>query len=903
MNQTDPFIGHTVSRYRILERLGEGGMGIVYKAEDVRLNRLTAVKFLRPEFTLNEDAKDRFIREARAASALDHPNICTVFEINETEDGRLFIAMAYYDGETLKEKLENNPLNPHSTDEGKIPPDKGGSRGVVVGLPIPEIIGIAIQIARGLDAAHEAGIVHRDVKPSNILVTKKGDVKILDFGLVKLSGDMSRTVTGTTLGTVEYMSPEQAQGFEVDHRSDVWSLGVLLYEMATGRLPFRGDRPLAVIHSILHEKPEPVPDLCPAASPGFDSVVTCALAKKAEDRYPSMRHMAEDLTALEKDSGQKTADRFHLHSETCKKRRMKRSIKRIFSIALLVLLSLVFLAAGIYWLLPLIKKLYPPMQIVPFTNWEGSEMNPMFSPDGNAIAFEWVQLHSDRADIFTKAIGKDQPLQITKPPGSSVCPAWSPDGREIAFFRNDGERWTLNSMHATGGTARLLLTLNPNWGNPEYNYPTVDWSPDGRLLVYSDFDSIRAMPNLNLFSLQTHQIRGITTPPPETLGDFLPKFSSDGRTIAFLRMRSYWVSDIYTIPSGGGEVKRITFDNKEILSFDWIPGGHDIVFSLNRDAVLGQLLRVSVHGGEAKRILPGEQLAGSIAISREGRRMAYEKWSIHQKIWRYDFKGEKRVEIRSFSTYSHMTGHAYFSPDGSKIIYFSDRSGIIELWICHSDGSNPMQLTRMGDVGSGTPRWSPDGRRIAFDSRPGGNCDIFIVNAEGGPIERITDSSSDDRIPSWSRDGRWIYFASNRSGTFQIWKIPVQGGQAVQITKDGGFNGFESFDGRWFFYNKEKLSEGIWKISLDNGVKIPVLDFVVPLFGWAVVQNGIFYVRSLPNTQSSLEFYDFSSGRIRQITELNQKSIWTIGVAPDRRSFLFADSENASDLVLVENFR
>ncbi|MCI0559585.1 MAG: serine/threonine protein kinase, partial [Nitrososphaera sp.] len=210
-------IGQTISHYKILEKLGGGGMGVVYKAQDLKLDRFVALKFLPPHLSADEDEKKRFIHEAKAASALDHPNICAIYEIDETEDGQMFIAMAYYEGETLKKKIERGPL------------------------PIDQTIDLAIQIAQGLAKAHKHGITHRDIKPANVMITNEGVAKIVDFGLAKLAGQTKLTKSGMTVGTVAYMSPEQARGEEVDHRTDIWALGVVLYEMITGQLPFKGE--------------------------------------------------------------------------------------------------------------------------------------------------------------------------------------------------------------------------------------------------------------------------------------------------------------------------------------------------------------------------------------------------------------------------------------------------------------------------------------------------------------------------------------------------------------------------------------------------------------------------------------------------------------------------------------
>jgi eukaryotic-like serine/threonine-protein kinase len=268
-------IGRTVSHYRILEHLGGGGMGVVYKAQDLKLDRLVALKFLPPELTRDPEAKERFIHEAKAASALDHGNICTVYEINESDDGQLFIAMACYVGETLKKKIERGPL------------------------PIYEAVGITTQVAQGLVKAHESGIIHRDIKPANIIITKDGVAKIVDFGLAKLTGRTLLTKAGSTLGTAAYMSPEQARSEAADLRTDLWSLGVTFYEMLTGHRPFESDYEQALVYSILNEDPKPMRDLRSEVPEALEQIVRRAMAKRLEDRYQSADEFLSDLSSYQ----------------------------------------------------------------------------------------------------------------------------------------------------------------------------------------------------------------------------------------------------------------------------------------------------------------------------------------------------------------------------------------------------------------------------------------------------------------------------------------------------------------------------------------------------------------------------------------------------------------------------
>src|SRR3990170_3373464 len=264
-------IGKTISHYRILEKQGEGGMGVVYKAEDTRLKRTVALKFLPPDLTRDTEAKERFIREAQTASALEHSNICTIYEINETEDGQLFICMAYCDGEELKKKIERGPLK------------------------IDETIDIAIQVTEGLREAHDKGIIHRDIKSGNIMVTTKGQAKIMDFGLAKLAGRTTLTKTGSTMGTIAYMSPEQARGEKLDQRTDIWSLGVVLYEMLTGQLPFRSEYQEAIVYSMLNESPQPLTGIRSGIPMALEAIVNKCIEKNASDRYQHADELIVDL--------------------------------------------------------------------------------------------------------------------------------------------------------------------------------------------------------------------------------------------------------------------------------------------------------------------------------------------------------------------------------------------------------------------------------------------------------------------------------------------------------------------------------------------------------------------------------------------------------------------------------
>src|SRR5436305_1344240 len=440
LGDTDHLVGRTLAHYRVLEYTGGGGMGVVYKAEDLRLARTVALKFLPPELTRDPDAKSRFLQEARSASVLDHPNICTIHEVGETDDGRLYLAMPYYDGETLRRRIERGPI------------------------PIDEAIDLAEQIARGLAKAHRGGIVHRDIKPANSMVTADGVVKILDFGLAKLVGAAAITRTGSSVGTPAYMSPEQARGEDVDHRTDLWSFGIVLYEMIAGRRPFRGEHDQAVLYGILNEAPKPLTEVRSEVPPDLERIVEGLLAKDPADRYPTAEGPLGDLRSLRNQTMTTTVrtqpDRPVLF-------RSRSWVWAAMALGAVVALVAVIWLRGDRTAVPAVKNLSH------LTDLEGRESFPSLSPDGGSLLY--VRSVDGNADIYSQRVGGGNPRNLTPDsPVDDTQPAYSPDGLQIAF-RSDREGGGLFVMGATGESPHRITSFGYN----------PAWSPDGRKIVFA----------------------------------------------------------------------------------------------------------------------------------------------------------------------------------------------------------------------------------------------------------------------------------------------------------------------------------------------------------------------------------------------------------------------------------
>ncbi len=479
-------IGQTISHYTILSKLGEGGMGVVYKAEDMKLRRTVALKFLPPELTRDAEARKRFIHEAQAASALDHPNICTLFEIGETREGQIFIAEACYEGESVRQKIGRGPL------------------------PVPEAADIAMQAAHGLEKAHEKGIVHRDVKPANIMVTEDGVVKIIDFGLAKLAGQTRLTKAGSSYGTVTYMSPEQARGGEVDQRTDIWSLGVVLYEMVCGSPPFKSDYDQAALYSILNETPQPVSALRPGIPQALDQCISRCLEKNPADRYPDMGALARDLEPL----GTAHAAEAGAARPRPEKRGMK---KTVWMSGLALLLTLA--AVSLITLFGLLKK--APLQVK------------------KLVVLPFENLGPEENDYFTEGITEELTVRLASLSGLGVISRSSASqyvktvktieeiGKELAvdYALGGAVRWA----HTSGDSIRVRITpaLTRISDRTTLWAGTYDRVIDDIFAVQTDIAQ-RVVENLGITLLEPDR-ETVETPPTQNLDAYQ----------AYLRARYY----------------------------------------------------------------------------------------------------------------------------------------------------------------------------------------------------------------------------------------------------------------------------------------------------------------------------------------------------------------------------
>ncbi len=888
-------VGKVLAQYRISEKLGEGGMGVVWKARDTHLDRFVAIKMLSAETLTNAERKRRFVSEAKAASALNHPNIVHIYDIAEI-DGIQFIAMEYVAGKTLDQLIGRKGLRPN------------------------EALKYGAQIAGALAKAHAAGIVHRDLKPSNIMVSENGLIKVLDFGLAKLventSGEFEKTETagvreranteeGVIVGTVAYMSPEQAEGKRVDSRSDIFSLGSVLYEMVTGRGAFRGDSKLSTLSAILKQDPEPVSAIVADVPRDFEKIISRCLRKDPARRFQHMDDLEVALLDLKEESDSGT-----LTSAVLSSKPGRWKSRALWAVVTTAVLLVALLAIRLLRPTP-----HPAPKIVPLTSYPGRQITPAFSPDGKQVAFAWDGEKGDNFDIYLKLVGAGAPLRLTSNPAQEDSPAWSPDGRYIAFCRKFSDRDEIWMIPALGGAERKLgqtASSGSYWqsGSPT---PKLSWSPDGKALALVDKAAPHAPSSIFLLSAETGDKRKLTSPPNEYFGDSAPKFSPDGMRVAFIRNSSELTGEIYVLDiidgNRRGKARRLTSDEEEIFGLDWTPDGKTLVYSTGHFGNT-KLWTIPASGGTREHLaITGENVV-ELSVARIGRRMVYERHREDLNIWRIpgpnssDSNGLPLKFIASTET----DMEPQFSPDGKKIAFNSSRSGNYEIWACDREGGNTVQLTSFGGPAVGSPRWSPDSQWIAFDGSKAGNSDIYVIRADGGPVRRVTTGPSNNVRPSWSRDGRWIYFGSNRSGDRAIWRISAQGGAAVQIAKaDDAEEAFESPGGEFVYY--AKLGKpGIWRAPVNGGEEIKVLDQVRESL-WALTDQGIYFFDLNDPTKPTLKFYSFAARKITVFREFSKGTVVDIydtalSISPDGRSMLYTQlDQSGSDLMMVEDFR
>jgi Tol biopolymer transport system component/DNA-binding winged helix-turn-helix (wHTH) protein len=540
------------------------------------------------------------------------------------------------------------------------------------------------------------------------------------------------------------------------------------------------------------------------------------------------------------------------------------------------------------------------------TSAPGDARSPSFSPDGRQIAFVWDGVERRHYDIYVQLVGSDTPLQLThhkSGDGLPGPPQWSPDGREIAFARCNGERDGVYTVPTLGGPERRLT--NSPCRNSVAGRPI--WTPDSKSMVMLDQCIPGGPRGLVLFSLGTGEKRCLAAGSPgDSCSD--DALSPDGRTAAFVRGTEADSSEIYTVPLAGGAPKRLVFDHHWIWNLMWTPDGKYIVFNSNRGNMV-RAWRVPVAGGplEPEMVYPG---AGS--ISQDGRRLAYTESQTGEAaaIWRADLSnaGGPVLRTRKLIYSQFLEDSAQPSPDGTRLALQSDRSGTPgQIWLNSTDGDHPVQLTNIGRH-SGTPRWSPDGRWLAFDARVEDHAHIYVVDAEGRNLHPITHGDTDNVVPSWSRDGKSIYFASIRTGSRQVWKHSLEDGSERQLTEHGGFDPFESYDGRTIYYSRFD-EPGIWSMPASGGSESPVVSGKpqVNYWGhWAVTESGLYLLDVDAEPRPAVEFYSFATRRITPVLSLEQKpSSWSASLSASRdgRTIFYTQFDPQSVIKMVENFR
>ncbi|MFO0880615.1 MAG: LpqB family beta-propeller domain-containing protein [Gemmataceae bacterium] len=886
-----------VPGYEILEELGRGGMGVVYKARHLRLNRLVALKMILAGGHAGQAARERLHMEAEAVARLNHPCVVQIFEAGE-HGGLPFVTLELCPGGSLDRLLVEGPLHP-----------QGAAR-------------LVMQVASGVHAAHEANVVHRDLKPANILLLADGTPKVTDFGLAKCLDGSFRTGSGTVLGTPGYMAPEQAEGQErkVGPLVDLHALGAILYECLTGRPPFVASTAMETLRKVINEVPIPPRNLNPAVPSDLETICLKCLEKTPARRYASAALLAEDLQRF-------LAGEPILARPASRWRSTWLSTGRLGSWLLYWVITVGLIVALVLWKQPTeptrSADTRAALVMHEWTGEAGREMCPTFSPDGTQLAYVWAgnEPTEQNADIYVRSVKGTDLRRLTTNSQPDWSPTWSPDSRWIAFVRWRGKVSEVLTVPIQGGE-ETLATQVPG------QVQVLQWSPvETDTLAYVVPATQNQPARIQTWSRRHKRARDVLVADSLAVSFHSLRFSPDGSQLAFVKRPARFASEhVLSVTSLAGEQRVIHSARGVNGGLTWTADGDYLLFAFARGSRT-TLWQIPASGGVPRPVLEGAERLMQPDVSRQGQRLAFVKYLDDWDINRIDLGSEPGEKIpTAFLRSSGSQDSPAFSQDGKRVAFTSDRSGILAVYVANVD--RPGAAQRVADeegADLGSPRWSPDGKWLAYDTTQSGRVSIRLVDStgQGKPTPLRIDNLDLAYLPDWATDGKSLFVTTTRHGKEQIWRVPTTGGQADCVTPEGGAMPRATSDGQWLYYHRgpsttSKLPE-IRRIHLTSGTDERVRELPGPAVGhgwnaWAIAGDAVYYLDLQRNPFCQLLRLPFSQDTVERLGTFRQREyphllLGTypgprIAVDPLGRNILFVEFRHSGSTIhLVDNFR